>query len=142
IPTAKRNNPTNTNNPTRSSFQDTCLRCAISASLVSQNPVFPACSNQEPLQIRILRIENAALVAFEIHAAIAEDKKTRGHFGRLQSTKSVAAHGDDAIAVGIEPEIGQREGVLQAMGGQNRSDPQGIAQTQNQRDDGLRSDGV
>src|SRR5216684_5136593 len=127
MPTAKRNNPTKTNNPTRSSFQDTWLRCAISPSLVSQNPVFPAGSNQEPLQIRILRIENAALVAFEIHAAIAEDQKTRGHFSRLQVPESVAAHGDDAITGGIEPEIGQREGVLQAMGGQNRSDPQGIA---------------
>ena len=49
---------------------------------------------------------------------------------------------DDTASVRIEPEMRERETVLQAVSGEQRRDAVNIAEAEDESDDGLRSDGI
>src|SRR5712692_10634828 len=126
--------PTITNRPTRSSVQVNCLRCGMAdpPQLLSDK-VSSSRSHQKAFQIWIPRFQNGALVAHKIYTGVAQHQKSRRGSGAARLTRllrrplTVAADRHDAIRGRIEAKVCQREGVLQAVGGQQRRNPLRVA---------------
>jgi len=82
------------------------------------------------------------LVALEIDGAIAQNEKTRGGKAVGRGGLAGLAEGNDARRGGVEAKVGEREDVLQAVSGEDGGNALEVAKTQEERDDGLRGDGI
>ena len=117
------------------------------------------CRSQKLFQVFILGAEQFVGRTFEVNFAVAEDQHVggarvilltgadRGFLALLEGLRAgggIAVGGErhDEIGGLIEAEIGEAESILHAMGGEQRGDILQIAAAQDQRDDGLRSDGI
>src|ERR1700691_2273550 len=158
IATAIMNKPASTNNPTRSSAQVNCLRCAI--ELPPQKSALRKMlfrRSQKCFQIFVRRMQYLVRRTFEINFAAAKHqdvgRRNRGTLrtgllrallgtlaGRgLGSADLVRAVSHDVSRCFVETKVCQAESVLNALGGEERSHALRIAPAQDQRDDGLAS---
>src|SRR5262249_34412382 len=72
-------------------------------------------SSQKVLQVPIGCVQNGALVALKINAAIAQHYKGRWRHGNTafgERPSAIPPHGYDAIRLRVEPIIRERKGIL------------------------------
>src|SRR5208282_2442288 len=111
------NKPTMTNNPTRSSVHESCLRCAIldppqrSSLLLAAGAIsFGRC--EKLFQIFILGCQQSVRGVLEINLSFAEDEDV---CYCLCAAVAVFRERLDAACIGVEAVIREAEGILQAM---------------------------
>src|SRR5215472_15995249 len=139
--TARISRPTRTNKPTRNSDQVICLRCAIRACLRVWQGMGTTTiqeSDQKSPEIRIPGVHQFIRRALKIDLALAEHQKMRG--GAHRSGRGAIAQ--NLFTLRIETKISHGETVLQTVRGQQSGDAVGVAQTENETDNGSRSNGI
>ena len=90
------------------------------------------------MQIGIFGLKKFLRATFKIGVAVAQDEKAGDLLVRGVAGRATA----NAAGFGIKVKIGETETVLKAVGGHDGSDAVDVAEAKDQRDDGLRSDGI
>src|ERR1051326_3705357 len=142
IPTAISASATSTKRPTRNSVQVSCLRCGILAPLLLVALQTTLDSHQKSLQIWIFHLGQLFGTAFKEYFSVTQHPESRSRFPVEPAGSRLFTIRQNFVGRGVKMKLRQRKSVLQPMRSQQRSYSVNIPQTQNQRDDGLRSNRI